>query len=207
MNKFDTENNAPAIAGYAKNVFLQQALSALPTLAPSQDRLENVLRELAAKRELADTQSAKLPPRRPLRNYQTHLRIALAASFMIGVTALFFRPSQPSEINVLDAAPNNLPATTKNLDAKTEIAQLIVVSQQLEAGLRELGESSASFSQLYGRKQAELSLATLDTELAEVAASNSALAIQQQRALWRQRVAVLSAVENGSYRQALFVID
>ena len=207
MNKFDSENSDSDIAVYPKNDSLPQALSALPALAPTQDRLQSVLRALAEKRALADTQSAKLPPRSRLLNPQTQLLIALAASLMIGVTAMFLRPSQLSKTSVIDTAANRLPAMTKNLDASTEIVQLIAVSQQLEAGLRELGQSSASFSQLYGRKQAELSLATLDTDLAEVMASNSGQAIDQQRALWRERVAVLSAVESGDYRKALFVVD
>ncbi len=207
MNKFDLENKLLASTAFPEDDSLRRALSALPTLVPSHDRLENVLRALASKRELAETQPANLPARPILRRYKKHLLFAVAASFIFGVSAILLRPSQPSEVLVAIAAPNMPAGTTINPEASAEIAQLMVVSQHLEAGLRDLGQASASFSQLYGRKQAELSLATLDTDLAEVMASNSGSAIDQQRALWRERVAVLSAVENGDYRQALFVID
>ena len=210
MSKFDAENmtienQVLATDSHQEHNPLQRALSTLPTLSPTQDRLDTVLRALAAKRESTHSPQAKSPLRRPLRNYRVHLMFALAASFMLSVTALFLRPSPPTAANLV-VAPNTIPAG-KTPEASSEIAQLMAVSQHLEAGLRDLGQGSASFSQLYGRKQAELSLATLDTDLAEVMASNSGQAIDQQRALWRERVAVLSAVESGDYRQALFVVD
>ena len=213
MSKFDPENKTNenkvlATDSHQEHDPLQRALSALPTQTPTQDRLDTVLRALAAKRESTHSPHTKSPPHRPLRSYKAHLMFALAASFMLSVTALFLRPtppSLPSAANIV-VAPNTIPAA-KTPEASSEIAQLMAVSQHLEAGLRDLGQGSASFSQLYGRKQAELSLATLDTDLAEVMASNSGQAIDQQRALWRERVAVLSAVESGDYRQALFVVD
>ena len=209
MSTFDSQHTMP-VSTESSDELLRCALSALPALSPPQDQLDDVLRALTAKREAAIAQQAKLQPRTAQprttkQSYKTHLFVAIAASLMIGVTALLLRTPQP-EVNVVHTLPST-PISPIISAASSEIAQLIAVSQHLEAGLRDLGESSASFSQLYGRKQAELSLATLDTQLAEVMASNSQPAINLQRALWRERVAVLSAVENGDYREALFIVD
>ena len=198
MSKFDSENKSLVNSTDTprENDSLPRALSALPQLLPTQDRLESVLHALAAKRELPAAQAR--------RNYKAQLFFAAAASFVLSVTALFLWPWPQSAL--VDSAANP-PRTLLNPAASAEVAQLMRLSQQLEAGLYDLGAGSASFSQLYGRKQAELSLATLDTDLAEAMASNSGPAIDQQRVLWRERVAVLSAVEQGDYRQALFVVD
>ena len=200
MSKFDSKNKSLVNSTDTprENDSLQRALSALPELLPTQDRLESVLRALAAKREL--------PAAHARRNYKRQLFFAAAASFVVSLTALFLWPWPQSETALVDTA-SNAPKTLLNTAASAEVAQLMQLSQQLEAGLYDLGSGSASFSQLYGRKQAELSLATLDTDLAEAMASNSGQAIDQQRALWRERVAVLSAVEQGDYRQALFLVD
>ena len=147
-----------------------------------------------------------MPAAQARRNYKTQLFFAAAASFALSLTALFLWPWPQSETALVHTAAT-APKTLLNPAASAEVAQLMQLSQQLEAGLHDLGASSASFSQLYGRKQAELSLATLDTDLAEAMASNSGQAIDRQRVLWRERVAVLSAVEQGDYRQALFVVD
>lgn len=202
MSTFDSQHMP--VNSESSDEPLRCALSALPALSPPQDQLDEVLRALTAKRAAAMAQ-VKLQPRTTKQNYKTHLFVGIAASFMIGMTALLLRTPQP-EVNVVHTQPST-PISTITPAANSEVAQLIAVSQHLEAGLRDLGENSASFSQLYGRKQAELSLATLDTQLAEVMASNSQPAIKLQRALWRERVAVLSAVENGDYRPALFIVD
>lgn len=203
MSKIESQHMP--VNNEASDEMLRCALAALPALSPPQDQLDAVLRALAVKRAAAIAQQAKLQPRTTKQSYKTHLFVAIAASFMISLTALLLRAPQ-LEVNVVHTQPST-PISPIIPAASAEITQLIAVSQHLEAGLRDLGESSASFSQLYGRKQAELSLATLDTQLAEVMASNSPPAINLQCALWRERVAVLSAVENGDYREALFIVD
>jgi hypothetical protein len=188
---------------------LSAALQDLPLQHPEQDRLQAVLAALHAN-------SAKPIPRRKTRTYWL---CGLAASVAIlGSVWLLHNPNtdNPSRSDAkppILAQTLNAPsrADTFGLDVTprrdTEISALIADSQLLETQLRDLGKRRASFRQLNARSQAELSLSALDASLASVTASGQQVALNEQRALWRERVAVLNAVNQGEYRPALYAID
>jgi hypothetical protein len=118
--------------------------------------------------------------------------------------------SQCCDLERLVAAkPQDLSTQTSSVQssAEAEISALIADSQLLETQLRDLGKHRASFSQLNALSQAELSLSALDASLASVSANRQQDGLDEQRALWRERIAVLSAVNQGDYRPAFYTID
>jgi hypothetical protein len=181
---------------------LSAALQDLPLQHPEQDRLQAVLAALHAN-------DAKPIPGRKTRGYWLS---GLAASVAIlGSVWLLHNPNTDNPSRS-DAKPPTL-AQTQNAPSRadTEISALIADSQLLETQLRDLGKRRASFRQLNALSQAQLSLsaldASLDASLASVTASGQQIALNEQRALWRERVAVLNAVNQGDYRPALYAID
>jgi hypothetical protein len=177
---------------------LGAALQDLPLQHPEQDRLQAVLAALHA------NNVKPIPGRKP-RNYWLS---GLAASVAIfGSVWLLHSPNNDSPSRS-DAKPPTV-AQTQNVPSRAdaEISALIADSQLLETRLRDLGKRRASFRQLNALSQAELSLSALDASLASVSASGQQDALNEQRALWRERVAVLNAVNQGEYRPALYAID
>ncbi len=203
---------------------LSAALQDLPLQHPEQDRLQAVLAALHAN-------SAKPIDARKTRTYWLSglaASVAILGSVWLVQNRITHHPSQSgaraptlaqsgadsragrekSDTFVLDVTPRR---DTFGLDVTprrdAEISALIADSQLLETQLRDLGKRRASFRQLNALSQAALSLSALDASLASVTASGQQNALNEQRVLWRERVAVLNAVNQGEYRPALYAID
>jgi hypothetical protein len=190
---------------------LAAALHDLALQSPEQDRLQAVLAALHANHvkpvpQSHLTQSHLIQGNAP--RTRTLWLSGLAASVAILTSVwLLHNPHLPIA-HQTGANPTTVsPTQGAPASARAEISALIADSQWLETQLRELGKRRASFRQLNALSQAELSLSALDSSLANASASKQQDALNQQRALWRERVAVLSAVNQGDYRPALYAID
>jgi hypothetical protein len=162
---------------------LHASLRALPVLTPSEDRLAMVLQASAAPTRTI----ARIPGR-------WRLLIAVAASIALGAVIVH-------QTKLGTQAP---PLAQVALEPTPEQI-LIATSQQLEAQLYGLGQGRASLRQLASFARAQPFLIELDAALdgepgARMPAPRSEL-------LWRQRVAVLQAVQEGNLQSAAYQVD
>jgi hypothetical protein len=178
------------------HVALNEALKNLPLQSPDEDRLHDVLAAL-------QTRPAVFARPTLVKRRAVWLS-GLAASLTMLAVAHFWPAMKSSDTN---PAPVASVETTTTQRANTELSMLIADSQALENQLRALGRGRASLRQLDALSQAQLSLAALDNELSNLNESAQQNHTNSQRALWRERVAVLRAVKLGDYRPAQYSID
>lgn len=186
LNRIDNDDHAeiPAL------------LRALPELAPPQDRLAQVLAQVQAQRAEKPRVAADPAARAPARWW-----LSWAAAAMSAVVLLSWYGSA-EKVPAPLAESTNLP-----LEAASEITLLRWQSQVLERQMHALRDDRGSLRQLDGLSVAALRLAALDAQLESNELPVSEALLSQQRALWRERVAVLQAVNQGQYQPALYAID
>lgn len=189
-------NNSSSNSNAHSEATLQARLQALPEMIPTEDRLAAVLAQVATHRAGKAAQQAPSAANKP-RPWLIVLAAAICAiALLMRVSDLRLTRSNQaeSEITLLSAE-------------QQEIALLRSQSQALERQLQLLRDDRASLSQLDALSVAELSLAALDAQLQSESRPSSEDVINQQRALWRERVAVLQAVNQGHYQPTLYAID
>jgi hypothetical protein len=188
-------NTAPNTASNTASntaIQLQTQLRDHAALAPPEDRLAAVL---------ALSNSAQKPAisaRKPLAWLS-----ALAASVALGF-GIFLA------LNSSNLAPTlplvQKPADSSNALALAEIAELMADSKALESSLQNIGSSRARISQMQSLSQASAPLALLDSQL-DYWVNAEPNNLVKHRALWRERVTVMHAVEKGEFHPALFLVD
>lgn len=185
LNRIDNDDHAeiPAL------------LRALPELAPPQDRLAQVLAQVQAQRAATTRSTASSPGLMPVRRWLPLAAAALGAIVLLGWFGT-------EKVRAPLAESTNLA-----LDASSEITLLRWQSQVLERQMHVLRDDRGSLRQLDGLSVAALRLAALDAQLESNELPVSEALLSQQRALWRERVAVLQAVNQGQYQPALYAID
>lgn len=175
---------------------LPASLRALPEIAPSEDRLALVLAQAAAQR----ANRSKGSPTKPKKQAPQRWFVAFAATLcaLALLSRIDVRGPQPPQ-----AGSEITPMSPE----QSEIALLRWQSQALERQMQSLRDDRASLSQLDALSVAELSIAALDAQLQGDHRPSSEDLMSQQRALWRERVAVLQAVNQGHYQPTLYAID
>ena len=187
--------NDPLLTPTENQHDIKAELSTLPEIAPAQDRLEQVLAQVAAQRAAKAANVAEV--RTPRRAWLPLLAAAVSVVALLSWVGDVRPPLSP----LADVE------TSSVSESPSEIALLRWQSQVLERQMHALRDDRGSLSQLDALSVAELSLAALDAQLQSHDEVSSEDLLSQQRALWRERVAVLQAVNQGQYRPALYAID
>jgi predicted TIM-barrel fold metal-dependent hydrolase len=172
----------PLNAAAASDVALSARLSALALHEPPEDRLPAIL---AASRSAPNQRKSFAWPL--LAAAASVLAIALLASYRP------FEPAASAQIAKPDAAA-------------AEIEVLIAKSQLMEVALHTLSQERARLSQLESLRAAQHKLLRLDSDIASLTAAQPQDK-SLQRALWRERLELMHAVEQGEYRPALLLVD
>ncbi len=171
---------------------LHALLSKHAALDSPEDRLHAVLAQSADK-----TQSP-----RP-RLARTLWLTGIAASFAAGIVLVQTQKNTGSlPMQAARVAPTNTAASI----ATVELAALMADSKTLESNLQRLRSNRARISQMHSLQQASATLATLDSQL-DYWAANEPNNFAKQSALWRERVTVMHAVEDGEFHPALLLVD
>lgn len=179
------------------NPDLQSLLCDHAAIDTPEDRLHAVLKQ-SAKPGKPNT----VKPR-ALRLSHTLWLTGIAASFAGGIV-FFQAPKSPSNVPVQQAALAL--ANAAKSSAAIELAELMANSRMLERNLQTIGNSRARISQLQSLQHASAALATLDSQL-DYWVNAKPDDLDKQCALWRERVTVMHAVENGEFHPALFLVD
>ena len=171
---------------------LQTQLREHAALAPPEDRLAAVLALSKA------AQKQAFPARRPLA-WLSGLAASIALGFGIFIAA--------KSSNTAPTIPIvQVPADSSDALALAEIAELMADSKALESSLQNIGSSRARISQMQSLSQASAQLAFLDSQL-DYSVNAEPNNLVKHRALWRERVTVMHAVEKGEFNPALFIVN